>query len=414
MRAAAPATAVLLLASALAGCASTGSADLFDRELPEKLRVAAVERVSDTRALWRLACDSREPMALRGPAVDRLLALEGDAFWIRCEKQGQQLADWAVLAHVCGRAAGRPQAERFAILSLGRIGLDKAPAERPERRVVDDQRLQQVVLGTAHAGDAEVQKAAWCALAQAWGSGAERLRALAGRIPAGSALEPVRVMAPALAELPQVEEELLMAARQRQRGSVVPPDWQPQAWGVAPRHLALRGRGADFGPGPADFAGAVERTHDSYASRAGAPGPADLAVCRLLHAAMQAEAAALFAHADRDLRDTTSELGGLFVWGDDGRPRYEPVAPLTRGRDTLYLPPERLFERLRDGLAHVHFHVQKHDNGHYAGPGRGDLQFAERNRVCAVVFTFVDPDTLNADAFFPGPVVVDLGCIKRP
>lgn len=65
-------------------------------------------------------------------------------------------------------------------------------------------------------------------------------------------------------------------------------------------------------------------------------------------------------------------------------------------------------------LSHYHFHVQKVQNREYAGPSEGDLDYAARlGRVC-VVLTSLSEGVLNADAYFPGGYVIDLGEIARP
>ncbi len=69
---------------------------------------------------------------------------------------------------------------------------------------------------------------------------------------------------------------------------------------------------------------------------------------------------------------------------------------------------------LYTGLFHVHFHCQAYDGHRYAGPHMGDFQFANANRKNCLVFTFLNDQTLNVDFYRHGPVVVDLGTIKRP
>ena len=62
----------------------------------------------------------------------------------------------------------------------------------------------------------------------------------------------------------------------------------------------------------------------------------------------------------------------------------------------------------------MHFHAQRHRNGNHAGPGLGDLNYAQNTRTNNLVFTFVDKDTMNVDYYRHGKVIVDLGTIKRP
>jgi hypothetical protein len=64
-------------------------------------------------------------------------------------------------------------------------------------------------------------------------------------------------------------------------------------------------------------------------------------------------------------------------------------------------------------LAHYHFHAQEYKNSEFAGPGKGDIDTADRLDFNFLVFTFIDEKTLNVDFYQPGGVVVDLGTIKR-
>ena len=72
-----------------------------------------------------------------------------------------------------------------------------------------------------------------------------------------------------------------------------------------------------------------------------------------------------------------------------------------------------LIQRMYTGLAHYHFHAHQLSNADYAGPGPGDLGFVDRLRTSAVVFTFLDRDTLGVDYYHSGGVIVDLGVIRR-
>ena len=65
-------------------------------------------------------------------------------------------------------------------------------------------------------------------------------------------------------------------------------------------------------------------------------------------------------------------------------------------------------------LFHFHMHVQRYRNERYAGPGPGDLDYAELNRTNCLVLTFVGRDRLNVDFYRHGGVVVDLGVVERP
>ena len=66
------------------------------------------------------------------------------------------------------------------------------------------------------------------------------------------------------------------------------------------------------------------------------------------------------------------------------------------------------------GLFHFHNHAQKHRNGMHAGPGGGDMAYADNTRANCLVLTFVDEQTLNVDYYRHDDVLVDLGVILRP
>ena len=84
-----------------------------------------------------------------------------------------------------------------------------------------------------------------------------------------------------------------------------------------------------------------------------------------------------------------------------------------REHDRKYLSPQRLIESLYTGAAHYHFHAQEFHNSDYAGPGRGDQDFANHLRFNCLVFTFIDHDRLNADYYQHDGVVIDLGTLAR-
>jgi hypothetical protein len=124
--------------------------------------------------------------------------------------------------------------------------------------------------------------------------------------------------------------------------------------------------------------------------------------------------AALFAQADVDRADTTTEHAGVLYQGTDGAFIARAVPPLIARHDTKhYASPDLVFAAYR-GLAHYHFHAQKHDNREHAGPGRGDMVFAENMGFNCLLLTFVTRDKLNVDFYADGRLIVDLGVIDRP
>lgn len=422
-----PTGAALLLLSA---CASRSpEALLRSKDAHEPARVAAAAQASDPDLLWKTMA-RQDLLPVRQAAASRLWSLDGDAFWKRVEKDYAQVNHGPLWNWLCAEAgkAKEKRALRAMVLSWGKLDLQVAENERPEKEAVEKiggwpalAILANLVSGKMMAGDAEAQRSAWMAAARLLGPSSIQCHSLSGIIPATSDLHLVKSMELRLSELPIVDEEIDIL---RFQAALPQRTNQPR---VPARGLALARRQIRK---PCDtierelFATStlyahtlVPRTKDAPLLSQAQPSPADLAVCHHLRLALAASpplVAALFAEADADLSDKKSEHGGLLYWNDKNEVIFEPVPASFRRHDEIYLPPESLFEKLRDGLAHVHFHAQKQNNGEYAGPGKGDLEFVERNRVNAVVFTFIDKDTLNTDAFFPGKIVVDLGCIKRP
>ena len=118
---------------------------------------------------------------------------------------------------------------------------------------------------------------------------------------------------------------------------------------------------------------------------------------------------AFFAQADADLDDTTTEAGGILTF-TDGPVAY--AADLA-SRDNQYVAPLSAIMAMHRNLAHYHFHAQQHDNAAFAGPGLGDLRFAETFGGACVVLTFLDAQRLDVDYYLAAGVIVDLGAITR-
>jgi len=142
---------------------------------------------------------------------------------------------------------------------------------------------------------------------------------------------------------------------------------------------------------------------------------ADLATIELLWEFVQQPAikASLFAQADKDLLNQTSEHGGVLdIVGD--KPIVRDYPPIVRySHDRQFTPSEQMITHCYTALAHYHFHAQEKKNAQYAGPGMGDLDTADRLDLNFLVFTFVDENHLNVDYYQHGRVVVDMGTISR-
>ncbi len=145
---------------------------------------------------------------------------------------------------------------------------------------------------------------------------------------------------------------------------------------------------------------------------------ADLLAIRIaIEALAQPEVVeAVFAQADRDHGDTSSEHGGLIEASPSGDLRsrgFEPRATQRFG-DRRFVAPSEMIEASTESIFHYHFHVNRWSNRQYAGPSRDDVAYAERFGRNCIVFTSINEDRINADYFQPNGAVIDLGAIERP
>jgi len=130
----------------------------------------------------------------------------------------------------------------------------------------------------------------------------------------------------------------------------------------------------------------------------------------------------LFAQAQADRADRTTEYGGLLAWNRRGASASRQAAgdASTQGQSPeravimLYMP--RSAQRLGDlkfiasdemvsasdlALAHYHFHVQIEKNAEYAGPSKGDLEYAQRMGRSCVVVTSIREGVMALDYYQP-------------
>lgn len=454
-----------------AGCGP----DRFDQPIPVMLdrdrapahRLAAAGQLGsiDTapdaeryrRALAQLAWSDREPIELRRLAFDRLIAHDRDAFVREADRHITRIESPPALEHVFDRVAreGWDEFVSVAVRSYARRIAAYEEHGRPERSLIAALRPKQPVERTVYELliDAEDRHAlaqrvaAWRVLHRLYDR--ETLSEQLEAAPVSSTLvRDLRAADELLSVLPATAEQVtwLMRVRAMDEGAWwdaaaerIAEMSEAQRAGLALRHLPLL-REAE-----ADVL-ALERAE--LASRIDARLQPRQRVTRTRHVpteqwteafddqrdrlpwgdllaidAMQrtlvspAVKRALFEQADADRLDDTSEHGGAFVCagvraGDRWRP--ERFAPGLRVHARRYVASTDLIEQMHTALAHYHFHAQRHDNADYAGPGPGDLAFAERFGCHALVFTFIDRDTLNADYYQPGGIVVDLGNVHRP
>ncbi len=129
--------------------------------------------------------------------------------------------------------------------------------------------------------------------------------------------------------------------------------------------------------------------------------------------------AEMFKQAAMDHADTTTEYGGVLWSAEQGGVETEKggkfavrgYQPRTTQRkdDRTFIAPEEVFTDSGRSLGHYHFHVQTPNNRDYAGPGRGDLEYAANHGRNCIVFTSVREGAMDADYYVRGGIVVDLG-----
>ncbi len=422
-------------------------------------RVRAVYLVPDGAVfeLMALLSSSRHPMRVREAALDHMLANDADRFWSGLTVRIRSVSDWPMLTLLAERASleRRADAVPALVISWARPSTRYRDTDRPERAAIatitgDPEPTG--VLWAVFAGDGawepapRLSEAAWAVLCRRLTR--EDLLTGLGEHPDPFGLAELLLTAGSAVDVLPGDREGLAWLRAVSAGST-PEDWQRRAdtiqkHGAGPATLALRHlplidrldhrgiapmrsdqlaalqqrlRGAQHASrGAGDIGSAnIRATPDRLADHANRLSWADLLVLDALLDALADPAlvASLFDQAERDRQDTTTEHGGVLVWSETGAVVARAYAPMLRRHDQEYLASDACIEAMYAGLAHYHFHAQHYDNALWAGPGGGDLRFADNLHAHCVVFTFIDRDTLNADAYFPGGIVVDLGCIRR-
>ncbi len=124
-------------------------------------------------------------------------------------------------------------------------------------------------------------------------------------------------------------------------------------------------------------------------------------------------AAHLFKFADRDQLDESTEYGGVIRLDEKGRFEVLEYPPRIRHHDQKFIASQDMLDAAYVSLFHFHYHVQRYRNAEYAGPGFGDVNYADNTRANCLVFTFVAKDRMNVDYYRHGRVLVDLGEINR-
>lgn len=457
---------VWLLAWWLAGCAATATYDdpaavMMDRSKEPSRRLAAVQQLGPIRdsadpehtasQLHELLWSDAQPTALRLYALDRLIEFDGRAFWQTARRRILEVDQWEVLRPLIDRAATQqnPALTPMLVRSLARPSQIMSDQDRPELAAIASlnpgQDAGDVIWGVLVTKDPAVSTAervdAWVLLNRLNGQAAalDRLRHTTSTQPLVLDLQ----AALWLGRLPDTREGVLWLIQVR--GETHRPFWQA-AEARADRLSPEQRRGLELRHLPALLLASDEQLHmdtmtlrDKLMQRVNDPAAvrthagiarklpserladhidelcyADLLTIDQLLDAMGDHALtdSLFHQADADLADTRTEYGGVIA-AESNRLVAIPFMPTIKAHDQKFYASDSLVNRLYTGLLHYHFHAQKHRNAEYAGPGVGDLKFVNNLRTSAVVFTFLNENTLNVDYYQPGDVVIDLGVIRR-
>jgi hypothetical protein len=121
----------------------------------------------------------------------------------------------------------------------------------------------------------------------------------------------------------------------------------------------------------------------------------------------------LFDYAERDMADTSTEYGGVIALDAKDRFEIREFPPVMRQRDDMFLASQAMLDAAYTSIFHFHMHAQNYRNQKFAGPGYGDVNYADNTRANCLVFTFLNQNTMNVDYYRHGRVVVDLGEIKK-
>ena len=136
-----------------------------------------------------------------------------------------------------------------------------------------------------------------------------------------------------------------------------------------------------------------------------------LALAAVFQAAQLADDIAL--RGDCDPRPFEALIRGVMALDEKGRFEILEFPPRFRRHDNEFIASQAMLDAAYTALFHFHNHAQRYTNNDHAGPGIGDVQYADNTRANCLVFTFVNKDTLNVDFYRHDRVIVDLGEVKR-
>lgn len=454
---------LLCLVSCASGPVDDPLAVMLDRSRDPVRRLAAAKQMGPIRdaddpkslavTLHNVLWSDGEPTGLRLHAMDRLIAYDPDAFWLITQRRIREVDRWEVLQPLVDRMVeqGDPAFTATLVRSYVRESQVLTDDQRPERDAIlvlnPGKSLEQAIWDVCVRNDPSVplpaRVDAWTLTVRLFGM--DRAKKLLTKVRPQPLLIGDLKEAQMLGVLPINREGVLWLMHVRSLGDG--HYWDrcnqiigqvldgSQRKGLELRHLPVmmliddealsldrqamltrvNKKLAATEITPRNTTGvARELPSESFADHAHRLCWADLlAIDRLLVALHDRPFTdELFRQAEADRVDTRTEHGGVLAMEDD-RLVALPFPADLRLHDRKFYSSEALIRRMYTGLFHYHFHAQQYQNTEYAGPGSGDLGFAERLQPSAVVFTFLDRDTLGVDYYQPGGVVIDLGVIRR-
>ncbi len=115
--------------------------------------------------------------------------------------------------------------------------------------------------------------------------------------------------------------------------------------------------------------------------------------------------------AARDRADRSTEYGGVIALDERGRFEVLEFPPRIRDHDEKFNASQAMLDAAYTALFHFHFHVQRERNQAFAGPGFGDVNYADNTRANCLVMTSVGEGRLNVDYYRHDRVLIDMGVV---
>ncbi|RMH23707.1 MAG: hypothetical protein D6693_10945 [Planctomycetota bacterium] len=435
------------------------------RSIAADLTAGRVEPADGREALKRIVWRRSAPTPVRVAALEALLDHDPDDTAVMLGLMLPTETNWDLIARIGDLASERGWTALTPALvrSWARPVVEPADGDRPERAALaalhPAEPIERVVFRVFAAPeesgvDDRTRSAAWALLQRLDTDGSITRRLLAapadGDEPAHGMIADLRAGARDLGVVPRTAEQLNWLRRMRQpehagfwreASALVARLDEPRARGLALRHIpalvwagrhepswltasreehlaalrsALDGRRRHRRTDGVDDFNRDRETLDAWED---ALAWGDLLLVRMADRAIadRGVAGALFEQARRDRADTTTEHGGVIDEAGAGfLARPFPPRPTQRVGDNRFVASAEMLAASTQSLFHYHFHAQRRRNTEYAGPGRGDLAYADRFGRACLVFTTVSDAALNADVYFPGGARIDLGEIRRP